>query len=91
MPDLLATSDVLGTGWYAAHAANTRDGFERCRDRGRAVVVPGRSFRKGIGRGATGPPWVIPAIRGSLPKVLKSDDDRKALDPVPGETFQRQI
>jgi threonine dehydrogenase-like Zn-dependent dehydrogenase len=26
VPDLLATSDVLGTGWYAADAANVREG-----------------------------------------------------------------
>ena len=26
IPDLLATSDVLGTGWYAADAANVREG-----------------------------------------------------------------
>jgi threonine dehydrogenase-like Zn-dependent dehydrogenase len=26
IPDLLATSDVLGTGWYAAHAADVREG-----------------------------------------------------------------
>ena len=37
---------------------------------------------KELGAEPPGPPWMIPAIRGSLPKVFKSDDDRKAMDPV---------
>ena len=48
--DLLATSDVLGTGWYAADAANGRR-VDSGRRRRRCSWTHGRACRQGARRG----------------------------------------
>ena len=48
VPSLLATSDVLGTGWFAADAANVKPGVDRRgrrRRRGRACSACSRPSR----------------------------------------------
>ena len=52
IPSLLATSDVLGTGWFAADAANVKPGSHGC-GRGRWRSRTSRSaFRQADGCGA---------------------------------------
>lgn len=65
IPHLLATSDVLGTGWYAADAANVR--------KGSTVVV--------VGDGAVGLMGVLSAKELGAERIIamSSHKDRQAL------------
>lgn len=43
VPDLLTLSDVMGTGWFAAEAANVQAGGDGRRDRRRSRRIAGRA------------------------------------------------
>jgi threonine dehydrogenase-like Zn-dependent dehydrogenase len=38
LPSLLTTSDVLGTGWFPAHAANVKPGSLHCNERSKRAT-----------------------------------------------------
>jgi threonine dehydrogenase-like Zn-dependent dehydrogenase len=65
IPHLLATSDVLGTGWYAADAANVREGS--------TVVI--------VGDGAVGLMGVLAAKEMGAERIIAMSrhNDRRAL------------
>ena len=65
VPSFLAVSDVLGTGWFAADAANVKPGATVVGPRGRAAGMRSRTWRRSCCRRARCHIALLPGGRGS--------------------------
>jgi hypothetical protein len=62
IPNLLAISDVLGTGWFAADAAKRKAMHDGCYRRRRSRRSAGRALRQTDGRFYAGWPNAFSAL-----------------------------